>query len=132
MPSARPPTLLIFGTGWVLLVLLGQGLPLPLLLDNPVAVFVIVQPIDETHLGQMGRTVSIAGLSVEPSGSRNRYGVGAGLGCGSLGFLWAARRSHLRFNTSSLFLRYHSRFHSLATSGFLLGISKTNEFCLGR
>ena len=56
---------------WVLLVLLGKGSPVPLLLDNPVPVSVIVHPIDETLLGQMDGSVSVAGLSVELSGSRN-------------------------------------------------------------
>ena len=48
-----------------------QGSPVPLLLDNPIAIFIIVHPIDKAHLGQMGGPVSVAGLAVELSGSRN-------------------------------------------------------------
>ena len=58
-------------------------------------------------------------------------GAGAGLGRCGLGFLWAARRLHLRFKISSLFLWYHSRFRCLAKSGFWLGILNTTGSCLG-
>ena len=39
--------------------------PVPLLLHNSVPVFVIVHPIDESHLCQMGGPVSMARLSVQ-------------------------------------------------------------------
>ena len=38
-------------------------------MDNPVAVSVIVHPIDVTDLGQMGGSVTVAGLPVQLSGS---------------------------------------------------------------
>ena len=49
----------------------GQGSPLPLLLDDALSLSVIVHSIDETHLGQMHSSVSVAGLAVKLSGSRN-------------------------------------------------------------
>ena len=49
----------------------GQGSPLPLLLDDELSVSVMVHPIVETHLGQMGGPRSVAGLAVELSGSLN-------------------------------------------------------------
>ena len=48
-----------------LLTLLGQGSPLPLLMDNPVAVSMVIITVDQSHLGQMGRSVSVAGLTVQ-------------------------------------------------------------------
>ena len=53
----------------VLLVLLGQGSPLQLLMDNPVAVSMVIITVDQTHLGQMGGSVTVAGLPVQFSGS---------------------------------------------------------------
>ena len=49
----------------------GQGSPLPLLLDDELSVSVMVHPIVETYLGQMGGPRSVAGLAVELSGSLN-------------------------------------------------------------
>ena len=47
----------------------GQGTPVPLLLDNPFPVFVIINTINRSHLCQMAGSVSMAGLSVEFSSS---------------------------------------------------------------
>ena len=100
-------------------------------MDNPVTVAMIIDPINQTHLGQMRGSVSVAGVTVELSGSRNL--LWGGCWFGSLcSFFWAARRSHLRFKISSLCCLYHARFRSLANSGFLLGILNTTDFCLGR
>ena len=37
-------------------------------MDNPVAVSVIIDPINQTHLGQTRGSVSVAGLTVNMSG----------------------------------------------------------------
>lgn len=47
--------------------------PVQLLLDDALSVFVIVDSVDESQLGQMSGPVSVAGLSAELSGSRNLF-----------------------------------------------------------
>ena len=109
----------------------GQGSPLPLLLDDELSVSVMVHPIVET---QWARWVARDRLQAWRLSSRVLSicsGVGAGLGRRGLGFLWAARRSPLRFKISSLFLWYHSRFRCFAKSEFWLGILNSTGSCLG-
>ena len=66
----------------VRLALLGQGSPLPLLMDNPVPVSMVIITVDQSHLDQMGGSVTVAGLPVQLSGSgflfwrRGWFGLG--------------------------------------------------------
>ena len=122
---------------WIrsLLGLLGQGSTVLLLLDNSVAVLMVISTVDKTYLGQMRSPVSLASFLVQGFPSGNLLWVGAGgLARGGLAFFWAARGSRFRSKISSWCFWYHSRLRALWASNIflLLGISNTSDFCLGR
>ena len=114
-----------------LLVLLGQGSPVPLLLHYPVPVSMVIDTVDVSHLGQMRGSVSVAGLSIELSVSRIRSMVGAGLGRGARCFIFGLRDGLVYTLKSCLCFSGTTPVFAVSPSGLLLGILNTTGSCLG-